>query len=160
MSPSHHHHGIVRGNPVQIAPQRESLFLQLGLVPIGIGDNESSRFGLPDTDRDRLEQFLEGAHTGKIQARPPSRRVQMVVSQAGNDASAPQIDLAGAGSSQLFHLLVGTQGQDPSIGDGDGLLMGKIPVYGDDPAIEQNRFRHRLCGYQKGIPQTCKENDS
>ncbi len=62
------------------------------------------------------------------------------VDEAGQDGLAAEVDLPGVAGGQSEDFVVGSDGKEASVGDGDGLSFGLVCVDGPEVSVVEDEF--------------------
>src|SRR5215471_8439272 len=89
---SNQHHGIRRRNRIEIAPQREALFLKLGFVPVAVRYEHVTGFRALHTLTNCREDVGERSCIRQVDARSTTCTVKVTVLESGNNCFAFQIN--------------------------------------------------------------------
>ena len=120
---------------VEVASQRQPLFLQLSFVPIAVGDDNFARFGALDAIAHGLEHFVDGTSAREIDTRSAAGVVQVVVGKPGDYGQPAQIDELSVRACERADRVVGTDSSELVASDRDGLRVGELGVDGYDLGV-------------------------
>jgi hypothetical protein len=81
----------------------------------------------------------------------------MSVNEAGQDCASGEIDSSGASSGEMENLIVGTDGEEAPIADGDGLRAGIVPVHSPKIAVVENEVWLQLLEGKERKGAHCSE---
>src|SRR5262249_4632800 len=133
---------VVRGDFVEVGGGDVTPLGEFAFVPAS-ALNPCARFAGCDFFADQLDGFGDRFDGSKIDGIEliGGVEVAMGVDEAGSGGAAVEIDDAGVLRGELADLLVGADGDDLAVVNGDCLCPGVPRIHGDDLAVDPNDVR-------------------
>ncbi len=123
---------MIGGRLVQVSPQRQTLLLELGFVPVRVGDDELTGSTLRSTFPDRVEELGERPGFRQIHTRPAAHRMEVIARQSRDDRLALEVDDLRCGSRKRSDGRVISHRRDTIVCDSHRLGDGEGVVHRDD----------------------------
>ena len=112
MATTHNHNRVIGSYGVEVVTQRQSLLYELPLMPITVGQDDATGFGITDTIGDFQEHLPKRPRLRKVYPVPTTDTVKVVVSKTWNDAAATQVDLLSFGATEQQDFGIATDRHD------------------------------------------------